>query len=138
MKLLKILLAEDNPGDVFLVREALVEHRIEHELFVVPDGACALDYIDQIGKTPSAPCPDLFLLDLNLPKVDGHQVLEHFRNHPLCTSTPVVIVTSSDIPLDRERVARLEAARYFRKPKEIDEFMQLGVLVKEVVDPGNV
>jgi CheY-like chemotaxis protein len=133
MPLLKILLAEDNRGDVLLVREALLAHRIEYELFLVSDGAHALDFIDQIGNNHTAPCPDVFLLDLNLPKADGHEVLERFRKHPLCTSTPVVIVTSSDTPRDRERVARLGAARYFRKPMEIDEFMQLGALVKEVV-----
>jgi CheY-like chemotaxis protein len=133
MPLLKILLAEDNRGDVLLVREALLAHRIEYELFLVSDGAHALDFIDQIGNNHTAPCPDVFLLDLNLPKADGHEVLERFRKHPLCRSTPVVIVTSSDTPRDRERVAKLGAARYFRKPMEIDEFMQLGALVKEVV-----
>jgi CheY-like chemotaxis protein len=58
-------------------------HRIKYELFLVSDGAHALDYIDQIGSNHTAPCPDVFLLDLNLPKADGHEVLERFRKHPL-------------------------------------------------------
>ena len=128
-----ILLAEDNRGDVLLIREALQEHRIEHELFVVSDGAQAVDYIDNICEGSGSHRPDLVLIDLNLPKVDGLQVLAHLRNHPLCGSTPVVIVTSSDAPRDRERAIRLGAARYFRKPSEFDEFMQLGAIVKDAL-----
>jgi chemotaxis family two-component system response regulator Rcp1 len=131
---LNILLAEDNGGDVRLIREALLEHEIQCELFVVSDGALALDYIDQMGD--DRPCPDIFLLDLNLPKVDGLQVLAHFRNHPLCTSTPVVVITSSDAPRDRANVGKLGPALYFRKPMEFDEFMRLGALVKEAVEPN--
>jgi CheY-like chemotaxis protein len=132
MDLLKVLLAEDNRGDVFLVRAALKEHHIDHELMVVADGARAINYIERIGA-PDAPCPDVFLLDLNLPKADGHQVLEHFRAHPMCQTTPVIVVTSSDTPSDRQRAQHLGAARYFRKPSEIDEFLQLGAVIKEVV-----
>ena len=128
-----ILLAEDNRGDVLLVREALLEHRIEHELFVVSDGAEAVDYIDNIGEGSGSRRPDVVLIDLNLPKVDGLQVLAHLRNHPFCAATPVVIVTSSDAPRDRERAAGLGVARYFRKPSEIDEFMRLGAIVKDAL-----
>ena len=133
MARLKILVAEDNRGDVFLMREALLAHGIEHDLFVLQDGAEALAYMDRMGKSPDAPCPDVFLLDLNLPKVEGHQLLTRFRGHPLCQDTPVIVVTSSDAPRDRERAALLGAARYFRKPSDIDEFMQLGAVIKEVV-----
>lgn len=131
---LNILLAEDNRGDVFLVREALKEHQIEHALIVVPDGARALQYIEHLGDEENAPCPDLFLLDLNLPKVDGQQVLKHFRKHPICQRVPVIVVTSSDAPRDRESTAALGAARYFRKPADIDEFMRLGEVIKEVLN----
>jgi CheY-like chemotaxis protein len=133
---LHILLAEDNLGDVFLVRQALTEHRILHELHVVKDGEEALEFLDRMGDAGAPPCPDVLLLDLNLPKVDGPQVLEAFRNHPACAETPVVVVTSSDAPADRKRVSDLGATAYFRKPYDLSEFMRLGTVVKEVVSRG--
>jgi two-component system, chemotaxis family, response regulator Rcp1 len=78
---LRILLAEDNPGDVFLVRRALEEHNISNELNVVQDGAEALEFLACWGKTDELPCLDILLLDLNLPKVDGPRVLAEFRKH---------------------------------------------------------
>lgn len=71
--------------------------------------------------------------DLNLPKVEGHQLLARFRSHPLCRQTPVVVVPSSDAPRDREEAALLGAARYFRKPSDLDEFMQLGAVVRDAI-----
>lgn len=129
----QILLAEDNPGDVFLVQQALEEHRIEHELHVVTDGAEALAYLARMGTPGAAPCPDLLLLDLNLPKVDGPQVLSEFRQHPDCAETPVIVVSSSDAERDRARLAPLGIARYFRKPTDLTAYLQLGALVREVV-----
>jgi CheY-like chemotaxis protein len=75
---LHILLAEDNPGDVFLVRRALAEHNISHVLSVVKDGAEALEFLARMGKTKELPCPDVLLLDVNLPKVDGSRFLLNF------------------------------------------------------------
>lgn len=124
--MLHILLAEDNFGDVLLVRQALTEHRIHHELHVVKDGDEALQFLDRMGETGEPPCPDVLLLDLNLPKVDGPQVLQAFRKHPACAKTPVVVVTSSDAPADRKRAAALGATAYFRKPYDLSEFMKLG------------
>lgn len=132
--MLRILLAEDNPGDVLLVRQALEEHRIPHELFVVEDGAKALAFVARMGQPGEAPCPDVILLDVNLPKVDGPQVLRAFRKHPECGQTPVIVVSSSDAPKDRERMAQLGIARYFRKPLDFDAFLKLGALVREVVE----
>jgi CheY-like chemotaxis protein len=132
-KLLKILLAEDNPGDVYLVREALQEHRIAHELHVVSDGAQAITFLAEMGKPGSPPCPDLLLLDLNLPKVDGVQVLEEFRKSAECVHTPVIVVTSSNAAKDKNRVAELRVDRYFCKPLDFDDFMGLGLIIREVV-----
>ncbi|MEO8130869.1 MAG: response regulator, partial [Bryobacteraceae bacterium] len=78
-KALHILLIEDNPGDAGLVREALREHNIPFEMALASDGAEAESYLSRMGKTAEAPCPDLILLDLNLPKVGGHEVLASFR-----------------------------------------------------------
>jgi len=130
---LQILLAEDNFGDVLLVKQALTEHRIPHELHVVKDGDEALEFLDGMGEAGKPPCPDVLLLDLNLPKVDGPQVLQAFRKHPACAETPVVVVTSSDAPADRKRAQALGATAYFKKPYDFSEFMRLGTVVKQVV-----
>jgi two-component system response regulator len=129
---LQIFLAEDNPGDVELVRESLREHDLEYQLSLVSDGAEAKRYIARMGESPDAPRPDLLLLDLNLPKADGCELIAMFHAHPLCTHTPVIVVTSSNARADRERAAALGAARYFRKPSELKEFLQLGAVIREL------
>ncbi len=135
---LHILLAEDNEGDVMLVEQALEEHQIHHQLHVVKDGAEALGFVAEMGLNNGPPFPDLVLLDLNLPKIDGAKVLQHFRKHLVCALTPVIVVTSSDSPRDRERVKALGADAYFRKPSDLKEFMVLGGLIKELVQKFKV
>lgn len=129
-----ILLAEDNIADVMLVREALTAHHVESTLHVVKDGQEALDFVATMGETGSAPCPDLMLLDLNLPMADGATVLTAFREHKACAATPVIIVSSSNSPKDRTRMAVLGVTDYFRKPSDFDEFMKLGEMVRRVLD----
>jgi CheY-like chemotaxis protein len=130
-----ILLAEDNIGDVMLVREALTASHVESTLHVVKDGQEALDFVARMGvEAESVPCPDLMLLDMNLPKADGVTVLAAFRGHKNCAATPVIIVSSSNNPKDRSRVAALGVAYYFRKPPDFDEFMKLGEVVREVLE----
>ncbi len=131
MNKIRIFLAEDNPADVDLVREALREHQIEHELWLAPDGQVAKRFIERMGATPESPCPDLIMLDLNLPLVSGHELIALFRQHPRCIHIPIIVVTSSDSRIDREKTAKL-AARYFRKPSELGEFLELGAVVREV------
>jgi chemotaxis family two-component system response regulator Rcp1 len=133
MKILKILLAEDNGADVLLVREALEEHGIKHELHVVQDGAEAISWVSQIGLPGCTGCPDLLLLDLNLPKVDGFEILQAFRKRRECSETPVIVVTSSNSPKDRARTAALGVNYYFTKPTDFNEFMKLGGLVQQVL-----
>lgn len=120
-------------GDIFLVRRALEEHHVSHELYVARDGAEALAFLSSMGHAPHPPCPDLMLLDVNLPKVDGHDVLSEFRKRPECARTPVIVVTSSDAPRDRARLASLGITRYFKKPSDYDAFLKLGALVREVI-----
>jgi len=129
-----ILLAEDNLGDVLLVQEALAAHDISHELFVVRDGGEALQFVARMGTAGHAPCPDLMLLDLNLPKVDGSAVLAEFRKHPECIQTPVVVISSSDAPKDRERMNALGVAHYFRKPSDLEAYLELGSVVKGLLE----
>jgi CheY-like chemotaxis protein len=133
MKPLTILLAEDNPGDVLLVRYALEEHQIAHDLHVARDGAQAIEFIGRMGEPGGMPYPDIVLLDLNLPKVDGPVVLTEFRKLPQCGQTPVIVVSSSDAPRDRERMAQMGIAFYFKKPSDLDAFMELGAIVRGVV-----
>jgi chemotaxis family two-component system response regulator Rcp1 len=134
VRLLRILLAEDNQADVLLVRHALEAHNVLYQLHVVEDGAKAIDFIVKMGRPDSPPCPDLMLLDINLPAADGTQVLREFRKHPQCSATPVIIVTSSDAPRDRARFAELGISYYFMKPYDWDEFMLLGAVVMKVVE----
>lgn len=136
MPLLHILLAEDNRGDVLLIRQALQEYSIRHELHVVHDGAQAIEFIERMGRWDEVPCPDLMLLDLNLPKFEGQQILAAFRKRPECATTPVIVVSSSDAPRDKARIAEYGVAHYFRKPSELDEFMKLGAMVRDLVGDG--
>ncbi len=128
--LVQVLLADDNPGDVILIREALKGHGFDFELIVQPDGEKMAGYLDRIDAR-DAPCPDVVLLDLNLPKKDGFALLERIRNSVPCQDIPVIIVTSSDSARDREATARLGANEYFRKPSDVDEFMRLGEVVRK-------
>lgn len=132
MRPLRIVLAEDNEADVLLVRQALREHRVEHELSVVEDGYEALQYVSAIGSSDDFPRPDLLLLDLNLPKVDGVEVLREFRKRPQCGETPVVVLSSSNPERECSQFEDLRISRYFQKPLELDEFMLLGAVVLEV------
>ena len=129
----RIFLAEDNEADVNLVREALREHNVSHELTVAQDGVSASKYINGVAAGSSA-CPDLFLLDLNLPQMDGHELFALIRSSPTCAATPVVILTSSDAPSDRERAKAMGASVYFRKPLDLLEFLELGNIVRRIVE----
>lgn len=132
MKPIQILLAEDNDWDVFLVHEALHAHGITYEINVAMDGLEVYRYLERLGTDLSIARPDVFLLDLNLPKADGHELLNSFRAHPQCSKVPVIIVTSSDAPKDRHQADLLGATVYFRKPSTLTEFLTLGGIVIQV------
>jgi two-component system, chemotaxis family, response regulator Rcp1 len=127
----RILLAEDNDGDVFLVRRALVRRGFLHELMVTHNGEEALAWLDEHTKPESA--PHLILLDLNLPRIDGAQVLSHLRKSDSFSCTPVIVLTSSDSPKDRQMALELGANLYFRKPTDLASFMDLGRIVEETL-----
>jgi DNA-binding response OmpR family regulator len=128
-----ILLIEDAEPDVFLVREALKTAGLNFELNVLDDGEKAIEFIDELDRYRGTNCPHLVLLDLNLPRRSGDQILQHLRHSDRCKDIPVVVVTSSDSPRDKAEMSRLGATRYFRKPSRLDEFMRLGPLVRELV-----
>jgi len=128
-----VLLVEDNPADANLVKEAFAEEQIDSTLQVVRDGATAIEFLDRVDADQSAQRPDLVLLDLNLPKISGEDVLKRIRVSPRCTDTKVLIISSSDLGSDRERVMGLGATAYFRKPSTLDEFLQLGPTVRRLL-----
>jgi DNA-binding response OmpR family regulator len=115
-----------------LVHEALEEHGINGELIVLTDGESAIQFIQSLDAQGKE-CPDLVILDLNLPKKSGHQVLECVRQSVTCGVAPVVILSSSDTPEDRAETSRLGASRYIRKPSRLEEFMSLGAIFKTML-----
>jgi CheY-like chemotaxis protein len=130
----RILLAEDNDGDVFLVRRALEKRGLSHELVVAHNGEDALAWLDgHAGAENKDSVPDLILLDLNLPRIDGAQLLSHIRKSNSFSLTPVIVLTSSDSPKDRQMALELGANLYFRKPTDLASFMDLGRIVEETL-----
>lgn len=129
-----IVLVEDAEPDVLLVREALQQSGLDFELQVFDDGEQGVDFIDTIDQNVNLHRPHLFLLDLNLPKKTGGQILERVRQSPTCGKVPVVILTSSDSQKDKAQAAYLNATGYFRKPSKLDEFMKLGPYVRDLLN----
>lgn len=122
----EILLVEDNPGDVRFVQEALKEEKLyPYHLHVAMDGLEALDFLYRRGKHVQAPSPDLILLDLNIPKKDGHEVLEIIKGDVYLRCIPTIIMTSSSLEDDIRRSYCLHANSYIIKPTDIDEFITI-------------
>lgn len=128
----RIVIAEDNPADVMVVRMALEQALPGFELKVFADGERILGYVDELERM-GGPCPDIMLLDLNMPKADGFDVMQRLRHCTTCLSTPVVVITSSSRPKDREQALALGAAHYFLKPDDFDEFLKIGDVVSEIL-----
>ncbi|MET8773633.1 response regulator [Nocardia sp. NPDC050713] len=118
-----ILLVEDDPGDELMTREAFEDNRIGNTLHVAHDGQEALDFLYRQGDFTDAPRPDLILLDLNLPKYDGRQVLEKIKADPELTHIPVVVLTTSAAEEDILRSYKLHANAYVTKPVDLDQFV---------------
>lgn len=128
-----VLLVEDSPADTYLVRQSLKKHLKNFELTVLDDGEKAFHLIENTEANPTLRCPSLLLLDLNLPKRSGHEVLQRMRRSTKCHHVPVVILTSSDSPVDRAETARLGATAYFRKPSDLEAFMRIGEVVQNIL-----
>jgi two-component system response regulator len=118
-----VLLVEDDPGDELMTREAFEDNKIGNTLHVVRDGEEALDFLYRRGEHTDAPEPDLILLDLNLPKYDGRQVLEKIKSDPELSHIPVVVLTTSAAEEDILRSYRLHANAYVTKPVDLDQFI---------------
>jgi CheY-like chemotaxis protein len=126
---IEILLVEDNPGDVRLTREALKEGKVYSNLHTVKDGVEAMDFLRRQGKYAGVPRPDIILLDLNLPKKDGREVLEEIKTDESLKRIPVVVLTTSKAEEDVLRTYNLHANCYVTKPVDLEKFM---VVVKSI------
>ncbi len=122
---IEILLVEDNLGDARLTREALKEGKVYNNLHWVKDGVEALDFLHQRGKHNGAPRPDIILLDLNLPKKDGREVLEEIKADKKLMRIPVVILTTSKAEEDVLRTYALHANCYVTKPVDLEQFIKV-------------
>lgn len=131
----RILLIEDNAADIGLVREALEEHNVRCDLTVVTTGERAITLIGEIDSG-SQHLPNLIIVDLNLPKRSGKEVLKQIRMSWRCAALPVIVLTSSENQRDKDDVAAFRPAGYFRKPSRLDEFLGLGAIFKQAVNSG--
>jgi CheY-like chemotaxis protein len=118
-----------------MIQEALNHADINAAFQIIRDGRAATDFFDAIDRSETTPCPDLMLLDMNLPKKSGDDVLKHLRNSRRCRNSLVVVVSSSDAPLDLHAVSGLSIAGWFKKASDYTEYMKLGLLVKNLLQP---
>jgi chemotaxis family two-component system response regulator Rcp1 len=131
VKPMHILLVEDNPGDVRLTQEALKENKILVNLDVVNDGLEAMAFLKRKAPYTEAACPDLILLDLNMPRKDGRAVLTEIKNDPVLRRIPVVILTTSSAESDILKTYDLHANAYVTKPLDLEQFSNITKSIEE-------
>jgi CheY-like chemotaxis protein len=122
---IEVLLVEDDPGDVLMTREAFQDYKIANLLHVVQDGADAMAFLRREGAFAGASRPDLVLLDLNLPRMDGREVLQAIKGDPELATIPVVVLTTSEAEEDVLRSYSLHANAYVTKPVDFDRFIEV-------------
>lgn len=128
-----IVVIEDNPSDVFLVKQAIAVHHLDVDLQVFGDGEEALSMIARIDAEEDVACPNVMLLDINLPRTDGFTVLQRLRQSKNCAQIPVVVMTSSAAPNDRTKAAALGAKAYFQKPAGYTAFLKIGDIIENLL-----
>jgi CheY-like chemotaxis protein len=124
-EIVDVLLVEDDPGDILMTREAFQHHKIQNKLHVVTDGEQALQFLHQTGEYAGVPRPGLILLDLNLPRRSGHEVLADLKEDPQLRVIPVVVLTTSQAEEDILRSYSLHANAYVSKPVDFERFMDV-------------
>jgi len=124
-RLIEVLLVEDDPGDVLLTKEAFADNKVGNNLSVVSDGEEATAFLHRHGQYAEAPRPDMILLDLNLPRKDGREVLEEIKADPDLRSIPVVVLTTSDADEDILHSYDLHANAYVTKPVDFEQFIRV-------------
>jgi len=120
-----VLLVEDDPGDVLMTREAFEDNKVANNLYVVNDGVTAMEFLRKQGEHSDAPTPDLVLLDLNLPRMDGREVLAALKDDPELRRIPVVVLTTSEAEEDVLRSYSLHANAYVTKPVDFHRFIEV-------------
>ena len=128
---IEILLVEDNPGDVRLTKEALKDAKVRNNLHVAMDGVEALAFLRKEGRYSAAARPDLILLDLNLPRKNGREVLEEVKKDPALQHIPIVILTTSQAEQDVLESYRLRANAYVTKPVDLEQFLKVVSSIEE-------
>lgn len=118
---------------MFLIQEAIQEAKLPLTLHVAADGDQAVQFFDRVDSDPAMDCPAVVILDINLPKKQGDEVLKHMRRSRKCPNALVIVVSTSDSPREREQMSILGANRYFRKPSSYGAFMELGEIVKALL-----
>jgi CheY-like chemotaxis protein len=131
LTVIDVLLVEDDPGDVLLIREAFAHNKVHNTLHVASDGEQALSFLYRRGEYAESPRPDLILLDLNLPRKDGREVLAEVKDDPQLRTIPVVVLTTSEAEEDILRSYDLHANAYVTKPVDFDRFIEV---VKQIDD----
>jgi CheY-like chemotaxis protein len=122
---INILLVEDNEGDILLTTEALEEGKISNTLKVIRDGATMLNYLKEIAENSPSELPDLILLDINLPKKNGHEVLKEVKSNKLLKHIPVIMLTTSSSEVDILKSYQEHANCYLIKPMEVSDFLKV-------------
>jgi CheY-like chemotaxis protein len=125
LNVISVLLVEDDPGDVVLIREAFDHNKVYNALHVVSDGVQALEFLRGEGEYAGAPRPDLVLLDLNLPRKDGREVLAEVKADPDLRTIPIVVLTTSEAEEDIVRSYDLHANAYVTKPVDFERFIEV-------------
>jgi CheY-like chemotaxis protein len=120
-----VLLVEDDPGDVLMTQEAFADNKVSNTLHVVSDGVQAMDFLHKRGDYVNVPTPDLMLLDLNLPRMDGREVLAAVKGDPELRQIPVVVLTTSEAEQDVLRSYELHANAFVTKPVDFDRFIEV-------------
>ncbi len=128
-----ILIVEDNSGDVSLLRHTLKQHGVRSRIVVMKDGDRASTFLDEAEAKEQA-VPALIILDLNLPKKSGRELLARVKQSPLLKDVPVVVFSSSEAETDRQEALRLGANRYITKPSNLDAFLNIGAILKSILD----
>jgi len=120
-----VLLVDDDPGDTLMIREAFEHNKVKNALECVADGVQAMQYLRREGEYANAPRPDLILLDLNLPRKDGREVLAEIKSDPVLATIPVVVLTTSHAEEDVLRSYQLHANAYVTKPVDFERFIEV-------------
>ncbi|HWB85149.1 MAG TPA: response regulator [Bryobacteraceae bacterium] len=127
----RLLLVEDNAADVYLIQRVLKRAGVECEMTVVSDGEAAIEYFRDAGNRATP--PDLMLLDLNLPRKDGAEVLEAIRADSGLAGIRVAVMTTSSSPQERDRIEHLGVEQYITKGADLDDFGKIGIMIKEII-----